>query len=146
MDKKKQETVERLKDRLLFPYRTDTKQFKEALQEAIKAIEENEELRKGICEHVKTNELRAGCKLCDLAISEKGYPMWVKKAKNLQQQLDRVNGIMEYDILKTILAHKYPDGLPLLPNATRGATLLDVYPEEYKEAQTIHNLIHKVDK
>ena len=42
-----------------------------------------------------------------------------------------------YKIFKEILEHKYPTGLPLLPNTTGGATLLDVYPEEYKQAQTI---------
>jgi len=69
--------------------------------QALKAIEskdmkiaelevEVEELKQGICEHVKKNELSNGCKLCELAIAEKGYPLWIKKAKDLQTQLDKL--------------------------------------------------------
>ena len=47
--------------------------------------------------------------------------------------------LSEYEILQVILKHKYPTGLPLLPNATGGATLIDVYPEEYDLAKAIHS-------
>ena len=37
-------------------------------------------------------------------------------------------------VFEALLRGKYPDGFPLLPNIGKGATFVDVYPEEYKIA------------
>ncbi len=41
-------------------------------------------LQLGICEHVATNELRAGCRLCDLALAEKTAEILKIKVKKLE--------------------------------------------------------------
>ena len=56
-------------------------------EEIAKLKKENEELREGKCEHVAQDVLSSDCKLCELRVAEKGYPMWVKKAKTLQARL-----------------------------------------------------------
>jgi len=72
-------------------------------QEEIASLEaEVERLKKGECEHVAKDMLVAGCRLCDMAVAEKGYPIWIKKAKDLEKQLARVN---EEEIIQTICKH-----------------------------------------
>jgi len=46
-----------------------------------KLQKENEELREGICEHVAQGTLSADCKLCELAVAEKGYKVWTQKTE-----------------------------------------------------------------
>ena len=45
-------------------------------------------LKQGICEHVATDEIRDGCKLCELAVAEKTAEVWVKKGKRLTEALE----------------------------------------------------------
>ncbi len=51
-----------------------------------KVVQENKDLKQGICEHVAQNIIDGDCKLCELAVADKGYPIWVKKAKELEQE------------------------------------------------------------
>ena len=48
--------------------------------------QENTKLKQGTCEHVAKNTIGGDCKLCELAVAEKGYPIWVKRAKDLKQE------------------------------------------------------------
>lgn len=57
------------------------------LLQKIDALEAKvKELEAGICEHAKEGTLHSRCKLCQLAVAEKGYEIWVKKAKELEAE------------------------------------------------------------
>jgi hypothetical protein len=58
-----------------------------------KLKKENEELKQGICEHAKRDELTSGCKLCELAVAEKGYPLWKKRAEKAEKELGELKAI-----------------------------------------------------
>ncbi len=93
------------KDEEIARLKTDNEGLKDCLLARDCAIkeykEENEKLRKGNCEHVAQGVLGSDCKLCELRVAEKGYPLWVKKAKKLQARLKRFE---EYICIE----HNYP--------------------------------------
>jgi chromosome segregation ATPase len=48
-------------------------------------------LKQGICEHVATDEIVSGCRLCEMAIAEEGYHRWVKKAEEKDKEIEELN-------------------------------------------------------
>lgn len=96
-----QEKLIKERDEWIKDFNTLAKERDKLQAELTKAQKEVEDLRVGKCEHIKQNTLDANCKLCDLAIAEKGYLLWVKKAKELQAELSRIKGIAP-ELLKAL--------------------------------------------
>lgn len=59
--------------------------------------EEIARLKNGECEHVAQKVLSADCTLCGLAVADKGYQRWVKKAREYRRALEEMLKIIEDD-------------------------------------------------